>query len=336
MSPGASARVRLAPIGRFRRSGIFGLVGVVVTAVAVAVVALNADPRDPSPKGTFAIVFAIVGGFLVLLFLLQMRDLSDAEAADARAGALVPAEVQNPALLDEATLWAAMAVRPVDRDAVRARREIWASTRRSIHTAMVVCALIFLIVPPIYLLDTFVPLVVGGPVLALFVLWKSVRLIGGGLDQAYATASRAMAPLGLSVVERPELTIEPKGVAPARMGPALHGALVLEGERHGRAVRVRMPAGGSVRTPSEVRVAVASPAFAFRARDGRLRGEKELAPPEAVRAALERVPGSTRWGGVRGGGGPNDGVVVERRSARGGDWMLDLWLAERLTDALGR
>jgi hypothetical protein len=302
--------------------------------VAVAVVALNADPTDPSPKGTFALVFAIVGAFIVLLFVFQMRDLSDAEAADARAGTLAPGEIENPATFDEATLWAAMAVRPVDGDAVRARKEIWATTRRSIHTAMLVCALIFLIVPPIYLLDTFVPLLVGGPVLALVVLWRSVRLMGGGLDRAYGAAGRAMAPLGLRVVERPELTIEPKGVAPYRMGPALHGALVLEGERHGRPVHVRMPAGAGVRTPSEVRVGVAAPPFSFRARDGRLRGDEELAPPETVREALGRVPGSTRWNGVRGGGGPSDGVVVERRSAKGGDWMLDLWLAERLADAL--
>ena len=306
----------------------------VVVAVAVALVALSADPTDPSPKGTYAIVFGIVGAFLVLLFAFQMRDLAGAEAADGRAGSLAPERIDNPATLDEAKLWAAMAVRPVDADAVRARRAIWATTRQSIQTAMLVCALIFLIVPPIYLLDTFAPLIVGGPVLAIVVLWRSARLIGGGLDQAYERAGRAMAPLGLRVVEHPELAIEPKGVAPYRMGPALHGALVLEGERHGRRVRVRMPADGAVRTPSEVRIALTPPAFAFRARDGGLRGEPKLEPPEAVRLALEQVPSSTRWNGVRGGGGPADGIVVERRSATGGDWLLDLWLAERLADAL--
>ena len=52
-----------------------------------------------------------------------------------------------------------------------------------------------------------------------------------------------MAPLGLKVVERPTIVIEPKGVAPFRMGPTLRGALVLEGVRHGRDITVRMPYG---------------------------------------------------------------------------------------------
>ena len=62
-------------MGQFRRSGIFGIVGVIVTMVLVAVVGLQADPRDASPKGTYALVFGIVAAFIVLMFTFQLLDL---------------------------------------------------------------------------------------------------------------------------------------------------------------------------------------------------------------------------------------------------------------------
>ena len=116
-----------------------------------------------------------------------------------------------------------------------------------------------------------------------------------------------MRPLGLEIVEHPTLHIQPKSVAPFRMGPALHGALVLEGERHGRKVSVRMPTGG-VRSASEVELEVPVPEFEFKARDGRLKAGKGA--PEAVAAALKAVPNSPRWNGVKG-GGDGDGIAVE-------------------------
>lgn len=58
-----------------------------------------------------------------------------------------------------------------------------------------------------------------------------------------------------------------------------------------------------------------------------------LGAPEALGQVLAKVPNSTRWNGVHGGGGP-DGIAVERKGSQSGDWMLDLWLAERLAEAL--
>lgn len=200
---------------------------------------------------------------------------------------------------------------------------------------MVICVLIMLSVPPIYLLDTFVPPMVGAPLIAGIALWKSVGLMasGGDLDKAYDLAGRAMASLGLSVTERPAVSIEPKGVAPFRVGSAVHGELVFEGVRHGRAVTVRIPADGG--PGSEVRVDAESPAFELRARAGRLSTGRD-APPVA-REVLRGVPSSTRWSGVR--GDAKDGAISVRRkrsagSAARGDWLLDLWLAERLADAV--
>jgi hypothetical protein len=38
---------------------------------------------------------------------------------------------------------------------------------------------------------------------------------------------------------------------------------------------------------------------------------------------------------VRGGAG-GEGIVVTRKSSHTSDWLLDLWLAERLTGAIAR
>ena len=303
-----------------------------VTAGLVAYVALQVDPTDAKPKEAFALIFGIIGTFIVLMFLFQTLDLRRAEATDATAPTVSPGEIENPATMEERELFAAMAVRPIDADAIRARREIWGTVRTSMRTGMLVCALIFLSVPPIYLLDTFVPLMIGAPLIAGIALVKSASLMssGGDFDKAYDLAGRAMAPLGLKVVERPTLHIEPKGVAPFRMGPTLHGALVLEGARHGRDITIRMPTGG-VRASSEVAIAGAAPEFEFKARDGRLKAGKGA--PAAIAAALKAVPNSTRWNGVRG-GADGDGLVVGRKGAASGDMLLDLWLGERLADAL--
>jgi hypothetical protein len=295
--------------------------------VLVVVVALTMGQGEAKPKDAFALIFAILGVFMVLLFWFQTRDLSAAEAAD--AAGRVPDRIDNPATLDEAVLYAAMAIGPIDADAVRARKQVWSTARSSIRLGMLITALIFLSVTPIYLLDTFVPILIGAPLIGGIALWKSGRLLAGGgeLDQAYDSVDRAMAPLGLSLRERPTVTIEPKGVAPYRMGPAIHGALELGGSRHGRQVSVRMEG-----SKSEVRVMAASPPFEFGARDGRLKAEKDA--PEAAAAALKSVPNSTRWNGVRGRAGA-DGIEAARKGgADPSGWLLDLWLAERLADAV--
>ncbi len=245
----------------------------------------------------------------------------------------VPEVIDNPATLEEPVLWAAMAVEPIDEDAVRARHQVWGTTRASMQGAWLVTGLIMLTVPPVYLLESFVPLLIGGPIILLIVAWKSIRLLFGGVDKAYESASSAMAPLGLSIVQHPDVSIEVKGIAPMRTGPRLRGALVLEGERHGRHVIVTMPEAAGARTPSELRLALDAPPFEFKSRDGKLRPAEGT--PDPVVDSLKGVKGSTRWNGVRGRAG-DGGIVIQRNSAGSSDWMLDLWLAERLAGALDR
>src|SRR6476660_6914694 len=174
--------------GGFKRSGVFGLIGVVVM-VAVALIALNADSGDANPKGTMALIFGVIAVFVVILFILQRSDLEKVAGGDAKAVQRAVAEgggeIENPTTMAEQQLWAALAIKPIDNEAVRARGSIWDSSRRSQKLGWVVMALIFLTVPSIYLLESFVPLLIGGPLIAIAAIYGSVRALapGGEMDQ---------------------------------------------------------------------------------------------------------------------------------------------------------
>jgi hypothetical protein len=111
--------------GGFKRSGLFGLIGVVVVIAAVALIALNADSGDPNPKGTMALIFGVIAVFVVILFVLQRSDLERVAGSDAktvtRAVAEGGARIENPTTMEEQQLWAALAVKPIDDEAVKAR-----------------------------------------------------------------------------------------------------------------------------------------------------------------------------------------------------------------------
>ncbi|MBK5218236.1 MAG: hypothetical protein JJE35_00365 [Thermoleophilia bacterium] len=136
--------------GGFKRSGAFGIVGVFVVAALVAMIALTMGQGDPNPKLALGLIFGVIALFCVVLFALQRSDLERAAGSDSTAGSRAAAEaghrVENPTTLSEPELWAAMAIAPIDADAVRARDEIWDVGRRSQKLAIV----IFLTVPAIY------------------------------------------------------------------------------------------------------------------------------------------------------------------------------------------
>jgi hypothetical protein len=321
--------------GGFKRSGLFAVFGIVVVAAIVVVIGLNSDPADANPKDTYALIFGVIAVYLIVLFTLQRADLKRVSGTDTRGATRGAVEggrrIGNPATMDDADLWAAMAVRPIDAEAVKARAAGWEAGRRSQNLGMVIAVLIFLTVPPIYLLESFVPLLIGGPLIALAAIWGSVRALapGGELDRGYENVGRAMAPLGLAVTERPSVSIEMRDPVTPRMGPKIRGALVLSGERHGRRVSVRL-GSGEVSSTGEVTLAAAVPEFEARSRDGRVRPGDGA--PATIVAALEAVPNSTRWKKVQVEGGP-EGIVVARKGGGQSDWLCDLWLAERLAEA---
>ena len=312
----------------YKTSSRYGIVGVIVVMVLCAVIALTmVDPADPNPKGPLALIFAVIGVYLIGLFFLQSRDVERAATGDARGGAGGPREIENPTTMDDAELWAAMAVKPIDRDALKARAEQWGVARRSIRLGMLICVLIFLTVPPIYLLDTFVTLYVGVPLIVLAALYGAWRAIGSGgdIDQGYENTDVAMRPLGMRLAARPELRFEPRMPPMWGANARLRGALILEGERHGRAVELYQED-----TDSRVTVRGSFPSFEAKVRDGRLKGEKGTDP--AIEAVLGEIPNSTRWKGVKVHGG-RAGIVVDREKSPQ-DWLCDLWLAERLAARL--
>jgi hypothetical protein len=321
--------------GGFKRSGLFGLIGVVAVMIAVALIALSADSGDPNPKGTLALIFGVIAVFVVILFILQRSDLNRVASGDAKAVQRAVAEgggkIENPTTMEEQQLWAALAIKPIDDAALKARGSMWDSGRRSQSLAWVVTLLILLTVPSIYLFESFVPLLIGGPLIAIAAIYGSVRALapGGEMDSGYEKVGLAMAPLGLEVTERPQVNIEVREATTGRVGPMIRGALVLSGERHGRPVSVRL-GSGEVSARSEVKVRVASPEFKAKSRDGKVRPGDDVPAPFA--AVLRAMPNSTRWKKLTVEGGP-EGIVVARTGNEQATWLCDLWLAERLADA---
>jgi hypothetical protein len=318
--------------GGFRRSGLFGLIGVIVVAGLVVAIAFSTGEGQSNPKTTYALIFGVLAVFFVVLFALQRSDLNRVSSGDAKAVQRAVAEgrtqVDDPTRMPEQQLWASLAVKPIDDAAIKARGSMWEAGKRSLRLGMIVTLLIFLTVPSIYLLESFVPLLIGGPLIAIAAIFGSVRALmpGGEMDQGYAKVGQAMAPLGLEVTERPKVSIEMREPVTPRMGPKIRGALVLSGQRHGRRISVRLGEGRS-----EVTVGVAAPAFEVKSRDGRVRPADDT--PAEIVAALQDTPNSTRWKKLKVDGGPA-GIVVERKGGEQADWLCDLWLAERLADSL--
>jgi hypothetical protein len=321
--------------GGFKRSSRFGLIGVFVVIALVAAIGLTMGQGEANPKLALGLIFGVIAIFCVLLFAFQRSDLERVAGTSARGSERAVAEggraIENPTTMEEPELWAALAVKPIGREAIEARTQMWDAGRRSLRLGMIVTPLIFLTVPPIYLLESFVPLLIGGPLIAIAAVYGSVRALAprGEMDSGYEKAGLAMAPLGLEVTERPQVEIETRDAVTGRIGPKIHGALVLSGERHGRQVSVRL-GGGEVRSASEVTVRAPTPGFEAKSRDGRVRPGRDA--PAEVTAALQEVPNSTRWKSLRVEGGP-DGVVVIRTGGEQSDWLCDLWLAERLAAA---
>jgi len=319
----------------FKRSSRFGLIGVFVVMALVAAIGLTLGRGEANPKLALGLSFGVLAIFCAALFALQRSDLERVAETGARGSERAVAEasgtIENPTTMAEPELWAALAVESIGPEAIEARTQMWDSGRRSIRLGMIVTLLIFLTVPPIYLFESFVPLLIGGPLIAIAALYGSFRALapGGELDSGYDKVGLAMGPLGFELTERPQVSIEMRDPVTSRMGPKIHGELVLSGKRHGRPVAVRL-GSGEVRSTSEVTVRAPVPPFEAKSRDGRVRADKDA--PAEIAAALQAVPNSTRWKSVEVEGGPA-GIVVSRKGGEQSDWLCDLWLAERLASA---
>jgi hypothetical protein len=87
--------------GGFKRSGLFGLIGVLVVAAVVVAIALTigSDP-EADPQMLYGLIFGVLAIFIVILLVLQRADLNRVSGADARGTARGAAEggrqVENP------------------------------------------------------------------------------------------------------------------------------------------------------------------------------------------------------------------------------------------------
>ena len=293
--------------GGFKRSSRFGLIGVFVVMALVAVIATTTGQGEANPKTTLALIFGVIAVFVVVLLVLQRSDLERAAGGDAvksaRAAAEAGQQVEDPTKMEEAELWAALAVAPIDADAIKARSEMWDVGRHGIKLGAVIFVLIFLTVPTMYLTESFVPLLIGGPLIVIAALYGSYRAIapGGEVDSGFDRLDRAMKPLGLQLTQRPKGGFETRAPTMPGFDYRLRGATVLSGERHGRPVMVSW---GNHEDAGHSEVTVAVPCHEFAVSSKRIEVKS----------------------------GP-DGIVVSREKAGQSDWLCDLWLAERLASA---
>ena len=311
----------------FRRSKWYAIIGIPAVAGLCIVIALTADPTNANPKLQFGLIFGVLAVFITGLFILQTRDVDSAERGSEKGTGSGPHEVDDPTKLGDGELWAALAVKPIDRDAAKARGEMWGSVRSSMHLGIVVCILIFLSGPPIYLFNTFVPLYIGAPLILICAIYGSIRAIGSGgeIDKGFERADVSMRPLGLKMTERPELRFQPRMPPMFGANARLVGPMTMKGTRHGHSVSVNQEGNESV-----VTVKSSTQSFEAKASDGRIKSNGD--GPEAVTAALDTIPNSSKWKGVEVHGG-RGGVEVKRKGDRSA-WLCDLWLAERLAAKL--
>ena len=309
----------------FKRSRWFGLGGVVVLMVVVAVLALMFGQNTANPTGLYVVIFVLVFGFVALMLRFQRRDLDAAEKrmSDEATGRV--SRVTDPTLANSASLLGALATGPVDREAIEAAtKSSWELGRSSISAAAIMTALIAIGVIPWQLFQFPWALVVVVPILIFYAgyLLMNVMGRGGSLAPAYALSEPTMKPLGLEMTEVPSIKTTPRVAGPG-MQKHVVGTATYEGNRHGRAVRLRLG------TKTTTEVAGVYPAFEIRNRDGRLR-PAAVSPPE-VETVIAQLAASPLWRGVNVRGG-EEGIVVERKDNRS-SWMCDLWLAERLAES---
>ena len=146
------------------------------------------------------------------------------------------------------------------------------------------------------------------------------------MARAAETGADMMAPLGLRMTAMPRVGIENRFGSGTGHGTRVEGATVLEGDRMGHAVRIEL---GSAQTTS---VAARVPPFRIEPEGERLVAAAET--PAPVRELLAGLGPSPRWGKLRRVEGGAGGIVIERKVDADNGWMWDLWLAERLAEAL--
>jgi hypothetical protein len=101
-------------------------------------------------------------------------------------------------------------------------------------------------------------------------------------------------------------------------------AIVLEGSRRGRKVRIEY-----LSKKSHTLVKIQTPPFEIQSQAGKLTTNDNA--PDPVVKALKGLRKAKRWIGIICTGGP-DGVWIERETTGHNKWLYDLWLIERVLE----
>lgn len=313
----------------YRLYVVLGIAGIVVATVLTAL----AHADDPGSRAPLYVGVGAVGAYLAGLLAFQWLILRDQGwvGASGRTDRDVLPDGRD-ALID------ALAITPPTGARRRAAAGIGTGITR--HMAMLTLLVVAIMGGAIaYLVlgaeAAMSPLGAAGPSIPLVFL-PAIVLIAAWAAAVPATvrwARRAqdawLEPLGLHTAGLPGSVVLPD--AQGGLDHRLVGATTLSGFRHGRPVEVRMTGRGST-----VRVGAQCPAFRGSSHEGRLRLDEPDARGRAAAALTEAT--ADRWRRVTFTGGP-DGIVVERRTSQTealeARWLEDLWLAERLADAVG-
>lgn len=158
---------------------------------------------------------------------------------------------------------------------------------------------------------------IGFVVFALLLTYYLVGVSAEGGEKAY------LKPLGLSVVDT---SLSATGSVDSDSRNYIPGATVIAGTRHGRMVQIEASGKHSLTL-----VSGGIPHFAVHSQNGKLLPSEDA--PDPVKSSLRSLRKAKRWIGIEL-LASQEGIAVERESKGQNMWLYDLWLAERLFEAL--
>lgn len=310
----------------FARSRRYGFIGVAVVGGGSAVIALLFGQGNANPTGAYVGIFVLIFGFVAGLLYLQRRDLDSTETRAKKEAAGSVTEVTDPTTANSRSLLAALAIEPIDEVALEdASDYTWQMGRSSISSGAILMVLIGCAVIPWQLFQTYWTLYLFVPIIVAYAGFLASRVMtaSGSLAPIYSASEPTMKPLGLTMTEAPRMQTSARIGGPGRQKRVV-GVAVYEGSRHNRAVMLRLAA------TTKTTIAGSYPAFTVKSSAGKLAPDQRA--PATVADVVSPLTASPLWQGVTVTGGER-GIVVERKHNRG-SWMCDLWLAERLADAV--
>lgn len=299
--------------------GIFAVVGGIVASVVL----LPDNSRIPLYIG--------IGGMAVFMVLLigywtvqiVFKNYGSPKAPDLSE----PGDISDIAVLkDWNTLFSAMAIAGGDPEEMKRMEK---QGRSSLVTWFMWAAVIGLC--PIALMIPYALGLVEWSMIRYGVFFYLGLVIVMWLVSQFSTLKRSteaseaiyFAPLGLKIMQLPEVGIGSIG-GDAR--PMVRGGTVVEGARHGRAVKISL---GMSEVNTEIRIK--SPGFVIKSQDGSLIAD--AVAPQAIHDALRGLRKAKRWEGLEV-YGDTEGIVATRPQKGVNMWLYDLWLLERIASEI--